>query len=172
MRILAISGSLRSDSHNTRLLRAAALALPPGVELDLYEGLGSLPLYDEDADIEPAPPAVAALRQQIAEADTLLISTPEYNASVPGVLKNAIDWASRPFPRNSLRDRPVAIAGTWTEPVEAAGGGLRAGFELATVVDRRDFGFDWQMALPGGGGDALAYDVTLEVNLYVVQPQA
>ena len=66
--------------------------------------------------------------------------------------------------------RPVAIAGTWAEPVPAAGGGLRAGLELATVIDRRDFGFDWQMELPGGG-EALAYDVALEVNLYVVQPE-
>jgi polyisoprenoid-binding protein YceI len=66
--------------------------------------------------------------------------------------------------------RPVAIAGTWSEPVPAAGGGLRAGLELATVIDRRDFGFDWQMELPGGG-EALAYDVTLEVDLYVVQPE-
>jgi polyisoprenoid-binding protein YceI len=65
---------------------------------------------------------------------------------------------------------PVAIAGTWTEPVAAAGGGLRAGLELATVVDRRDFGFDWQMELPGGG-DALAYDVTLEVSLQLIQPE-
>ena len=66
--------------------------------------------------------------------------------------------------------RPVAIAGTWSEPVPAAGGGLRAGLELATVIDRRDFGFDWQMELPGGG-EALAYDVALEVNLYLVQPE-
>jgi polyisoprenoid-binding protein YceI len=66
---------------------------------------------------------------------------------------------------------PVAIAGTWTEPVAAAGGGVRAGLELATVIDRRDFGFEWQMELPGGG-DALAYDVTLEVSLYLFQPEA
>ena len=66
--------------------------------------------------------------------------------------------------------RPVAIAGTWSEPVPAAGGGLRAGLELATVIDRRDFGFDWQMELPGGG-DALAYDVTLEVSLQLFQPE-
>ena len=114
MRILAISGSLRSDSHNTRLLRAAALALPSGVTLDIYDGLASVPPYDEDADIEPAPPAVAALRRQIAAADALLISTPEYNASIPGVLKNAIDWASRPFPQNALRGRPVAVVGAST----------------------------------------------------------
>ncbi|MEA2420629.1 MAG: hypothetical protein QOE60_2835 [Thermoleophilaceae bacterium] len=67
--------------------------------------------------------------------------------------------------------RPVSIAGTWTEPVPAAGGGLRAGFELSTTIDRREFGIEWQMALPNGS-DALGYDVTLGVNLYVVQPEA
>jgi polyisoprenoid-binding protein YceI len=66
--------------------------------------------------------------------------------------------------------RPVAIGGTWAEPVAAAGGGVRAGLELSTVIDRRDFGFEWQMELPGGG-DALAYDVTLEVSLALIQPE-
>jgi chromate reductase len=114
MRILAISGSFRRDSHNTRLLRAAALALPPGVELDLYDGLAALPHYCEDADVDPAPPAVDDLRARIAAADALLIATPEYNASIPGVLKNAIDWASRPFPDNVLRGKSVAVIGAST----------------------------------------------------------
>jgi chromate reductase len=114
MRVLGISGSLRRDSHNTRLLRAAALALPPGAELDLFDGLGAVPPYSEDADTEPAPEAVAHLRDQIAAADALLIATPEYNASIPGVLKNAIDWASRPFPDNVLRGKPVAVMGAST----------------------------------------------------------
>jgi chromate reductase len=114
MQILAISGSLRSDSHNTRLLRAAALALSPGVELELYDGLAALPPYSEDADVEPAPVAVGDLRARIAAADALLIATPEYNASIPGGLKNAIDWASRPFPDNALRGKPVAVIGAST----------------------------------------------------------
>jgi chromate reductase, NAD(P)H dehydrogenase (quinone) len=114
MRVLAISGSFRGDSHNTRLLRAAALALPPGVELDLYDGLATLPPYCEDADVDPAPAAVEDLRARIAAADALLIATPEYNASIPGVLKNAIDWASRPFPDNALRGKPVAVIGAST----------------------------------------------------------
>ena len=114
MRLLGISGSLRRDSYNTRLLRAAARRLPPGVELELLAGLGTVPAYDEDADVEPAPGAVERLRSQIADADALLIATPEYNASVPGVLKNAIDWASRPFPDNALRGKPVAVTGTST----------------------------------------------------------
>jgi chromate reductase, NAD(P)H dehydrogenase (quinone) len=114
MRLLGISGSLRSDSHNTRLLRAAAEKLPPGVELELFEGLAAVPPYDEDIDTAVAPPAVARLRRAIRRADGLLISTPEYNASVPGVLKNAIDWASRPFPDNALRAKPVAVIGAST----------------------------------------------------------
>ena len=114
MRVLAISGSLRRDSHNTRLLRAAAEALPPGVELVRFDGLAALPPYDEDDDREPSAEPVGRLRRAIADADALLIATPEYNASVPGVLKNALDWASRPFPDNALRDRPVAVIGAST----------------------------------------------------------
>ncbi len=114
MRILGISGSLRRDSHNTGLLRAAARALPPGAELVRFDGLAELPPFDEDADVTPGPAPVERLRAAIAEADAVLISTPEYNASVPGVLKNAIDWASRPFPDNSLRGKPVAVVGAST----------------------------------------------------------
>jgi chromate reductase len=114
VRVLGISGSLRRESHNTRLLRAAADALPPGVELELFDGLEALPPYNEDADLSPAPPAVEYLRERIAAADAVLIATPEYNASIPGVLKNAIDWASRPFPDNALRKRPVAVMGAST----------------------------------------------------------
>jgi chromate reductase, NAD(P)H dehydrogenase (quinone) len=114
MRILAISGSLRRDSHNTRLLRAAAQMLPPGAELELFDGLAAVPPYNEDDDVEPAPEAVQRLRDAIADSDALLIATPEYNASIPGVLKNAIDWASRPFPDNALRAKPVAVIGAST----------------------------------------------------------
>jgi chromate reductase, NAD(P)H dehydrogenase (quinone) len=114
MQILGISGSFRRDSHNTRLLRAAAELLPPGAELRLFDGLADLPPYCEDADAHPAPAAVAYLREAIESADALLIATPEYNASIPGVLKNAIDWASRPFPDNALRGKPVAVIGAST----------------------------------------------------------
>jgi chromate reductase len=114
MRILGISGSLRGESHNTRLLRAAARALPPGVELELYEDLRALPHYDADLDVEPADPAVAGLRRAIEEADGVLIATPEFNGSLPGGLKNALDWASRPFPENALRGKPVAVIGAST----------------------------------------------------------
>jgi chromate reductase len=114
MRILAISGSLRRDSHNTSLLRAAAGHLPAGVELELWEGLRDMPPYDQDDDVEPAPSAVAGLRAAIADADAVLIATPEYNHSIPGALKNALDWASRPFATNAFRSKPVAVIGAST----------------------------------------------------------
>ena len=114
MRILGISGSLREGSHNTNLLRAAADLLPPGVELEVYDGLRDLPPYDADLDVEPADPVVARLREAIGEADGVLIATPEFNGSIPGVLKNALDWASRPFPDSTLRGKPVAVIGAST----------------------------------------------------------
>lgn len=113
-RILGISGSLRAGSHNTSLLLAAGKLLPPGVRIVLYEGLRDLPPYDADHDVAPAPPAVARLREAIASADGVLIATPEYNGSIPGVLKNALDWASRPFPESALRGKPVAVIGAST----------------------------------------------------------
>ncbi len=113
MQILGISGSIRRDSYNSRLLRAAAAALPPGAGLEPFEGLEWIPPFNEDHENDP-PASVVGLQEQIAGADALLISTPEYNASIPGLLKNAIDWASRPFPDNSLRDRPAAVIGTST----------------------------------------------------------
>jgi len=114
IRILGISGSLRRESHNASLLRAASKRLPPGVELELFAGLPEVPLYNEDDDIDPAPVGAAELRSAIAQADGLLIATPEYNGSLSGVLKNAIDWASRPFPDNALKGKPVAVIGAST----------------------------------------------------------
>lgn len=114
VRILGLSGSLRRGSHNSSLLRAAAELLPPGVELELYDGLRELPPYDPDLDTEPADPAVVRLREAITAADGVLIATPEYNGSIPGVLKNALDWASRPFPDNAFRGKPVAVVGAST----------------------------------------------------------
>jgi chromate reductase len=114
IRILGISGSLRGGSHNTSLLRAAAKTLPSGVELEVYDGLRDLPPYDADLDVEPAHAAVAHLRQAIADADGVLISTPEFNGSIPGPLKNALDWASRPFPDNAFKGKPVSVMGAST----------------------------------------------------------
>jgi chromate reductase len=111
MKVLAVSGSLRRDSYNTKLLRAAAELLPDGAEIELWQGLKSIPPYDEEDDVEPAPAPVAALRAAIAGADAILIATPEYNSSIPGQLKNALDWVSRPLAKNPLRNKPVAVIG-------------------------------------------------------------
>jgi chromate reductase len=113
MRILGISGSLRRDSHNSRLLRGARRVLPGGVELELYEGLGAIPPYSEDSEHEPTE-AVLELREAIAGADALLVATPEYNGSIPGQLKNALDWLSRPLATSPLRGKPVAVIGAST----------------------------------------------------------
>jgi chromate reductase, NAD(P)H dehydrogenase (quinone) len=114
MKILAVSGSLRRDSHNTKLLRAAEELLPAGVTFELFDGLKAVPPYDEDDDVYPAPAAVTALRDAIDEADAVLFSTPEYNSSIPGVLKNAIDWVSRPLHSTPLANKPVAVVGAST----------------------------------------------------------
>jgi chromate reductase len=112
MRILTISGSLRAGSHNTALLRAAAELAPVGVEVLLYQGLDRLPHYNEDHDTDDPHGEVQRLREAVAGADLVLISTPEYNGSVPGHLKTAVDWASRPFgQRSALWGKPVAVIG-------------------------------------------------------------
>jgi|SRR3954470_15970745 chromate reductase, NAD(P)H dehydrogenase (quinone) len=113
MRILGIAGSLREASHNRKLLRAAGDQLPLAADLAEWEGLAELPAFNEDEENDP-PPAVRAFLAEIEEADALLIATPEYNASVPGALKNALDWASRPFPENVLRHKPCAVIGAST----------------------------------------------------------
>lgn len=112
MRVLAISGSLRSGSHNTAILRTAAERAPEGVEIELYEGLESLPPYNEDRDTDTPPEQVAELRRLIGEADGVLISTPEYNGTIPGQLKQVVDWGSRPYgPAASFYGKPVAVVG-------------------------------------------------------------
>jgi chromate reductase len=113
MRILGLSGSLRRGSHNRRLLRAAGDALPSGAVLVEWDGLAGLPIFDEDQELAPPEP-VREFLAAVEEADALLIATPEYNSSVPGGLKNALDWASRPFPANVLRDKPAAVIGAST----------------------------------------------------------
>ena len=114
MTILGISGSLRRDSHNTRALRAAADYVGEGVALEVWDGLKAIPPYDEDDDGPTAPAAVVELRSAIAGADAVLFATPEYNASIPGQLKNALDWVSRPLATNELRNKPVAVIGAST----------------------------------------------------------
>ena len=116
MKVLGLSGSLRSGSHNSRLLRAAADLLPPGAELVEYDGLKAIPPYDEDDEDDEAAGhgAVAALRAAIEDADAVLVATPEYNHSLPGQLKNALDWISRPIADSPLRNKPAAVIGAST----------------------------------------------------------
>jgi chromate reductase len=114
MRVLAISGSLRHGSHNTALLRAAAELLPPPATLEIFDGLKQVPPYDEDDDGEHLPAAARHLREAVAAADAILIATPEYNSSIPGQLKNALDWVSRPAGGSVARGTPVAVIGAST----------------------------------------------------------
>ena len=130
MRVLAISGSLRRDSHNTKLLRAAEELAPDGLELELYDELELVPPYNEDWDGDEAPLAAARLRARVAEADALLIATPEYNASLPGQLKNAVDWASRPVRAGALWGKPALVIGAST----GLYGGVWAQAELRKVL--------------------------------------
>ena len=116
MRVLAVSGSLRAGSHNTALLRAAIEAAPEGVEVELFEpsAIGDLPLYDQDLDDGDVPASVERLRAAWGSADAILFATPEYNGSVPGGLKNAVDWASRPRLEAALTNKTAAVIGTST----------------------------------------------------------
>ena len=111
MVVLGISGSLRRESHNTKLLRAAEELLPGGSDLFIFDGLEAVPPYNEDRDTTETPAAAGRLRDAIAEADAVLFATPEYNGSVPGQLKNAVDWASRPHRTSALWGKPVAVIG-------------------------------------------------------------
>lgn len=110
MRVLGISGSLRAGSHNSRLLEAASRLLPADVEYVRFDGLKALPPFDEDDEADPGA-AVEHLRSEIAAADGLLFATPEYNSSIPGQLKNAVDWASRPFDETVIRNKNAAVIG-------------------------------------------------------------
>jgi NAD(P)H-dependent FMN reductase len=116
IKVLALVGSLRAASINRRIAELAAAVAPDGVTVTVFEGLGELPFYNEEIDPavgggehEPAP--VAALRAAAADADAALVVTPEYNGSIPAVVKNAIDWLSRPFGNGALKDKPLAVVG-------------------------------------------------------------
>jgi len=119
MNVLILSGSLRADSHNRQLAAAAARMLPQGSHA-VFADLAGLPAYSEDLDVEGRTPAsVVALREQITAADALIVATPEYNGSIPGALKNAIDWASRPRGAASTGGKPVAVIGASMSPYAA-----------------------------------------------------
>jgi chromate reductase len=156
MRVLGISGSLRRDSHNAELLRAAAALLPPEAELVQWEELKAVPPYDADDDpgAEARGGSLRSLADAVESADAVLFSTPEYNHSIPGALKNALDWLSRPLAESPLRGKPVAVVGAST----GLFGAVWAQAELrkvlvamgARVIDRE---------LPvGQAAEAFAYD--------------
>jgi chromate reductase len=130
MRILAISGSLRDASNNTALLRALREEAPEGVEVELWGGLKEIPPYDQDDDVVPGPPPVEAFRALVREVDGVFFATPEYNSSIPGSLKNALDWASRPLATNAFRNKPVAVIGSSA----GAFGAVWAAAELRKVL--------------------------------------
>ena len=130
MRVLAISGSLRADSSNTGLLRALREEAPAGIDVELWDGLKAIPPYDADDDVVPGPPDVEAFRELVREVDAVFFATPEYNSSVPGALKNALDWASRPLATNSFRNKPVAVISSSA----GAFGGVWAAAELRKVL--------------------------------------
>lgn len=129
MTLLGIAGSLRSGSLNAQLLRLAAEGLPAGVELEIFDGLADIPPFDEDVE-EQAPASVGRLKHAIGRADGLVIATPEYNGSIPGQLKNALDWVSRPIAENPMRALPVAVIGAST----GAFGAVWAQRELKKVL--------------------------------------
>jgi len=130
VRILAISGSLRRASSNTALLRALRDEAPDGVDVEIWDGLKEIPPYDQDDDVVPGPPAVEAFRALVREVDGVFFATPEYNSSVPGALKNALDWASRPLATNAFRNKPVAVIGSSA----GAFGAVWAAAELRKVL--------------------------------------
>lgn len=129
MRVLGIAGSLRAGSLNQQLLRLTAEELPEGVELEVYGGLAQIPPYDQDLD-DLQPDEVERLKQAIADADAILVATPEFNGSIPGQLKNAFDWVSRPLADNPIRSKPVAVIGASTSSF----GGIWAQRELKKVL--------------------------------------
>ncbi|MFI9587548.1 NADPH-dependent FMN reductase [Streptomyces sp. NPDC052236] len=142
VRIVALVGSLRAGSHNRQLAEAAAKHAPEGVEIELYEGLAEVPFYNEDLDIEAGAPAAAArLREVVAQADGLLLFSPEYNGTIPAVLKNAIDWLSRPFGAGAIGGKPVAVVGTsfgqygglWAQDEARKAAGIAGGAVLEDV---------------------------------------
>ncbi|GGI98110.1 NADPH-dependent FMN reductase [Streptomyces brasiliensis] len=113
VRILALVGSLRAGSHNRQLAEAAVKHAPEGAEIVLFEGLADIPFYNEDIDVEGSVPTAATkLREAAGAADAFLFFSPEYNGTIPAVLKNAIDWLSRPYGNSGFAGKPVAVVGT------------------------------------------------------------
>ena len=115
-RVLVLVGSLRADSVNRRLAEKLVASAPAGVTLEIAEGLGAVPFYNEELDGDTPPAAAVALREQVAAADRVLVITPEYNGTMPAVLNNAIDWLSRPYGAGAIVGKPFAVVGTTPTP--------------------------------------------------------
>ncbi|MEH6373035.1 NAD(P)H-dependent oxidoreductase [Streptomyces sp. KLMMK] len=142
VRILALVGSLRAGSHNRQLAEAAVKLAPEGTEVEIYEGLADVPFYNEDLDAEGVvPEAAARLREAAASADAFLLFTPEYNGTIPAVLKNAIDWLSRPYGMGAIVGKRIAVAGTaagqyggvWAQDETRKAAGIAGGKVLEDV---------------------------------------
>jgi chromate reductase len=116
MNILMLVGSLRADSWTARLTDSVSGLLPADVTSHVYADLAALPHYDQDLDTDQAPAAVVAFREAVDAADAIVVATPEYNGSIPGVLKNAIDWASRPRGASAIAGKPVAVVSVSPSP--------------------------------------------------------
>jgi chromate reductase, NAD(P)H dehydrogenase (quinone) len=169
IKIAGITGSLRRASVNRMLLQAAAQALPVYADFAVWESMDRIPPFNEDWEADPAPVAVAELRQVIAHADALLIATPEYNGSFPGQLKNALDWASRPYGRSVLQGKPTAVISASPSPAGAA----QAAADLRRVLSRaRAAVLDVELAVPGAhakfGPDGQLTDPELDRRLRTV----
>ncbi|MGR3932154.1 NAD(P)H-dependent oxidoreductase [Streptomyces sp. BRA346] len=142
VRILALVGSLRAGSHNRQLAEAAVKFAPEGADVEIFEGLAEIPFYNEDIDVKDVVPAAAAkLREAAASADAFLLVSPEYNGTIPAVLKNAIDWLSRPFGAGAFGGKPVAVVGTafgqyggvWAQDETRKSAGIAGGKVLEDV---------------------------------------
>jgi len=157
MLVLGLCGSLRRGSYNRKLLAAAAGGLPAGVELEEWPGLADVPPYSEDVDVVPGADGGEELRGALTLADAVLIATPEYNHSIPGQLKNALDWASRPFPHNALRAKPVAVIGASTSLFGAVWAQAEARKVLSAIGARI---IDEELAVPSAH-EAFAADGSL-----------
>ena len=128
--VLGIPGSLRGDSLNLRLIERAAALAPEDVSFDIYGRLGEIPHFNQDSEGERTPEAVLDLRERISAAGAVLVATPEYNSSIPGVLKNALDWASRPPGESVLAEKPAAVVGA----SPGRYGAIRAQAEVRNVL--------------------------------------
>lgn len=143
-KIVALVGSLRAESINRQVAELARSSAPDSVAVTIYEGLATVPFYNEDLDVEPLDPAADSLRTALNDADAILIVTPEYNGTIPAVVKNAIDWGSRPYGSGAFKDKPVAVigaslgqyAGKWSQDDGRKSAGVAGG----RVVDSVELG--------------------------------